>query len=226
MEPLSLVVDFDGTLALADVGNELCDRFAPPRWREVNQRWRDGTLRLDEVQREIWGLVRGEPAEIMAHALRVGTLRPDVDDFLGWAAERGHRLTLVSGGFDFYVEALLGPARLARFSARHVSHGRLEGGGVTVEFARRPELACDRMPVCKGKVCRAAGPGAVVFIGDGRSDRCAIGEAEVLCAVRGSWLDRECEALDAPRIPFERFAEVIAALEQLRPEAPSRKAHE
>ncbi len=63
-------MDFDGTLAASDVGNALCDRFAPPR--EAARRWWDGELRLDEAQREIWGLVRGEPGvdELLADLRR------------------------------------------------------------------------------------------------------------------------------------------------------------
>ena len=52
------VVDFDGTLALHDVGDELCDSFADPAWRDVGAAWRRGELTLPEAQRRMWASVR------------------------------------------------------------------------------------------------------------------------------------------------------------------------
>ena len=111
------------------------------------------------------------------------------------AARRGRRaLWLASGGFDFYIEALLGRAARARSSAATSTRPASSKGGIEVDFPHA-ELACGRCAVCKGKVCDAARATGrpTVFVGDGASDRCAIGRADRIFAVRGSLLARACD---------------------------------
>jgi len=84
---------------------------------------------------------------------------------------------------------------------------------VEIEFPHG-DLACGRCAVCKGLVCdRARADGRrVIFVGDGASDRCAIGRADVLCAVRGSLLERACRERHTPHVPFDTLDEVLRAL--------------
>jgi 2-hydroxy-3-keto-5-methylthiopentenyl-1-phosphate phosphatase len=119
---------------------------------------------------------------------------------------------LASGGFDFYIEALLGP-RLGVFERRYFNATRFIEGRIEVDFPHA-ELACGRCAVCKGKVCdlaRATGR-PTLFIGDGASDRCAIGRADTIFAVRGSLLERVCAERGAECQTFESFEEIAGTL--------------
>src|SRR5262249_14844413 len=134
-------------------------------------------------------------------------LRPGLDAFLD--ACRGTELVLASGGFDFYIEAILGEQRLARFAAVFANAGVVENGGVRVSFPHRERLGCGLCAVCKGRICderRTAGR-CVIFVGDGTSDRCAIGRADRLFAVRGSKLAVACRVAAAPAVEFDTLAE-------------------
>jgi 2-hydroxy-3-keto-5-methylthiopentenyl-1-phosphate phosphatase len=130
-----------------------------------------------------------------------------LDAFLDAAAGAGARLWLASGGFDFYIEAILGE-RLARFERVFFNRARFAGGGIELQF--HEGLGCDKCAVCKGRVCDAArAEGArVLFVGDGSSDRCAIGRADLLYAVSGSLLQRGCEARGVDYRAFTRFDEL------------------
>jgi 2-hydroxy-3-keto-5-methylthiopentenyl-1-phosphate phosphatase len=206
-----IVVDFDGTITERDIGNEICDRFAPPAWRDLIEAWRSGALSLPEAQKLIWAQCRASAADILAYTREVGAIRPGFDAFLEDCRARKWPLVLVSGGFDFYIEPLLG-ARLAAFEAAYVQHGVLEDGGVRVAFPDHG-LGCDKLAVCKGKVCaRHRGGDGVVFIGDGASDHCALGEADLILAVRGKRLAGWCAERADPWEAFEDFHEVLAAL--------------
>jgi 2,3-diketo-5-methylthio-1-phosphopentane phosphatase len=207
----TLIVDFDGTITHLDVGDELCDRFADPRWRELDRLWEEKRISLPDAQVEMWAMVRATPDELAAAARELGTVRAGLDPFLDAAA--GRELILASGGFDFYIEAILG-ARLHRFGAVYANHGVPGGGSVVVSFPHRAALGCPLCAVCKGRLCdarRAAGQ-RVVFVGDGTSDRCAIGRADLLFAVRGSKLAAACDAVGAPYLPFDTFDDVTRAV--------------
>ena len=204
----TLVLDFDGTVTQKDVGDEICERFAPPAWRDIDAAWVRNEISLPEAQRRMWALARCSREEAVAFGREAGQLRPGLDEFLEAASQAGARLWLASGGFDFYIEAILGE-RLKRFERQFFNRTRFSGGGVELDFHQG--LGCDKCAVCKGRVCREArAEGArVVFVGDGASDRCAIGEADLLCAVSGSLLLRGCQSRGVAAREFAGFQELV-----------------
>src|SRR5438309_1022287 len=80
-----IVLDFDGTVTQKDIGDEICDRFAPPAWREIDAAWVRNEISLPEAQRRMWGLARAERPEALAHARAIGHLRPGLDALLAAA---------------------------------------------------------------------------------------------------------------------------------------------
>lgn len=216
MDRPSLILDFDGTLTLVDVGDALCHRFAEPQWLEIDHRYMRGELSLPEAQRQMWALFRASEAEARTYALEIGQLRPGVDDLLDRAQALGYALRLASGGFDFYIQAILGPARLARFSSVHCNSARFVTRAVEPVFAEG--LACQRCAVCKGLVVERYGPGSV-FVGDGHSDECALGRAGRVFAVRGHRLHRAAAERGAEVTPFEDLREVAEQLPAPQPGA-------
>ncbi len=210
--PLVLVLDFDGTVTQKDIGDEICERFAPPDWRTIDQAWVRNEISLPEAQRRMWRLARCEREEAVAYGRAVGHERPGLDSLLDRVAGVGGTAWLASGGFDFYIEAIL-QTRLSRFERTFFNRARFTSGSVEVDFPH-VDLACGRCAVCKGLVCdlaRARGS-RVVFVGDGASDRCALGKADRLCAVRGSLLARACDERGVAYVPFDRFDELLNEL--------------
>ena len=204
-----LVLDFDGTVTEKDVGDEVCDRFAPPEWRDIDAAWVRNEISLPEAQRRMWALARCSREEAVAYSSEVGRVRAGLDRFLDAAAAAGAELWLASGGFDFYIEGILGE-RLRRFERSFFNRARFVGSRIELEFHQG--LGCDKCAVCKGRVCdlaKAEGK-RVIFVGDGASDRCAIGRADAICAVGGSMLARGCEARGVAYRPFEDFQALLA----------------
>ena len=211
-----VVLDFDGTVTQKDIGDEICDRFAPPAWRDIDAAWVRDEISLPDAQRKMWALARAELPDALAYAREIGHLRPGLDALLAAARRAGAAVWLASGGFDFYIEALLGP-RLGAFERRYFNATRFIDGRIEVDFPHA-ELACGRCAVCKGKVCDAARATGrpIVFIGDGASDRCAIGRADRIYAVRGSLLERACGERGTECLAFEDLAEIAATLTPTR----------
>jgi 2,3-diketo-5-methylthio-1-phosphopentane phosphatase len=207
-----VVLDFDGTVTEKDIGDEVCSRFAPSSWRDIDAQWLRNEISLPEAQRRMWALARCERGQAVSYAQEVGVLRPGLDALLDGVAARGGEIWLASGGFDFYIEALL-TDRTPRFARRFFNQTRFVDGGIDVVFPHT-ELACARCAVCKGRVCDAAHQVAsrVIFVGDGASDRCALGRADHLCAVAGSLLAEACQASNQPFISFTRFDDLLPTL--------------
>jgi 2,3-diketo-5-methylthio-1-phosphopentane phosphatase len=207
-----VVLDFDGTVTQKDIGDEICDRFAPPAWRDIDAAWVRNEISLPDAQRQMWALARADRADAVAYAREIGHLRPGLEGLMTAARQAGASLWLASGGFDFYIEALLGE-RLGVFERRYFNAARFIDGRIEVDFPHA-DLACGRCAVCKGKVCDAARADGrtTVFIGDGASDRCAIGRADRIFAVRGSLLARACVERGVEHVAFDDFAEIAGAI--------------
>jgi 2-hydroxy-3-keto-5-methylthiopentenyl-1-phosphate phosphatase len=215
VQPTALVLDFDGTLAASDVGDDLCEAFAPPEWLEIDQQWLRREISLPEAQRRMWALVRATPRQVDEFLATRAALRPGLDALLDEAERLGMPIVLASGGFDFYIERMLGEARLGRLAAAYYNRGELRAGGIEVSFPW-DRFDCGTCAVCKGLVCRAHRPpgGRVVFVGDGSSDACALAEADRSFVVRGSLLERLAAERGCSVTPFDDLAEVAADLGQ------------
>src|SRR5262245_35415488 len=101
MQGLVVVLDFDGTVTLKDIGDEVCDRFAPPAWRKIDDAWLRNEISLPDAQRQMWGLVRCGREQAVAYAKEIGQLRPGLPALLDRLQSGGGEAWLASGGFDF-----------------------------------------------------------------------------------------------------------------------------
>ena len=207
-----IVVDFDNTITTRDIGDEICDRFAPPAWRELDRAWLNREMSLPDAQVKIWAMVKATRDEAVAFTRSITSLRDGFADFATRARAQGIPLVLASGGFDFYIEPLLGPL-LDCFSAAYYNRADITPEGTTIEFADTA-LSCPKCAVCKGRIVeRERIPGrTVVFVGDGASDRCAINVADTLYAVRGGNLEREAPEAGTQVRVFDSFLEVMKDL--------------
>jgi len=212
--PLVLVLDFDGTVTEKDIGDEVCDRFAPPAWKDIDAAWVRNEISLPEAQRKMWAMCRARREEAVAYAREIGKRRPGLHELLDEVERMGGEAWLASGGFDFYVEGILGE-EVGRFARRYYNATKFSGEQVEVSFPHEA-MSCSKCGVCKGVVCDAAREVGkrVIFVGDGSSDRCALGRCDQMFAVRGGILDRHCVSLGAPAFRFETFDEVRRVLSE------------
>ena len=209
--PLAILVDYDGTIALTDVGDTIMAEFVPGAWEEMSAVYdagRMGSRRLMEAEMAMVD-TRDDGAAMRA-AAAVQPHDPGFAPFVRRAQAAGIPVEVVSDGFGFYIDpamAALGLRDVPVFTNRTV----FVDGRARIDFPNG-HPACFICGTCKrARVLahRAAGR-AVVFIGDGESDRYAAGHADVIFAKRA--LVPICVA---NRWPFRRwtdFAEIDAWL--------------
>jgi 2-hydroxy-3-keto-5-methylthiopentenyl-1-phosphate phosphatase len=125
-----------------------------------------------------------------------------------FAHEEGHRLVIMSAGFRSVIDQVLGDLGLGHLEV--VSNEAIfsEDGCELVFSDDRGEVCtlCDRR--CKRHALRVRHEGErIVFVGDGISDRCVSGMADLVFArsYLAEWLDERGE----PYVPFEDFHQVI-----------------
>ena len=174
---------------------------------EVDLALHSGKMTLREAwERQAALLPVDRIGEMTAWASANVPLRQGAKEFLRTMQTRGVPVVVVSGGLDFYIEAVLSREglRLPFLSDR-----------LTVNGGGRPEVlhpfghpTCRLCGICKAQVVRSPRlPGErTVFIGDGSTDRYGAEVADLVFARHR--LKAYCERAQIPFIPFEDFDQV------------------
>jgi 2,3-diketo-5-methylthio-1-phosphopentane phosphatase len=212
-------LDFDGTVSRADVVDAILDRYAGPEWLRVEEDWRTGRIGSRECLRRQMALVRAAPAAIDSLVDAIG-----IDE--GFAAllevctAAGVPVHIVSDGFDYCIRRLL---RLAPESAQaavqavqiRASHLEPAGGGEWRTAFPFPEEPCVHgCATCKPAVMGELTPEgrAVIFVGDGLSDRYAAAAADLVFAK--DKLAAYCVEQDIVHVPFRSLSDVAVNLNE------------
>jgi 2-hydroxy-3-keto-5-methylthiopentenyl-1-phosphate phosphatase len=212
VENLLIACDFDGTITERDTLHLIVERFGERGlWDAIVPRLRAGELTVRQAMQLEFDSVRATRDEVVGMVLAEAGLRAGFGELVDWAAARGHRLVVLSSGFRTVIDPLLAHWGLAHLEVE-ANDARFSARGCTLLWADRGghcEL-CGRP--CKRHDLRArAGSARVVYVGDGISDRCVAGIADVVFARAD--LARFLTADGVPFLPFEDFVEVRERLE-------------
>ena len=205
-----LCLDFDDTIVLDNTWRQLRERFVDAAaWREVTER---GPLSVEQANAAALDLIDpATPRDTLEDAaLEVARPRPGLLELTDWAHWNGWVVTVVSLGFDFYVDPILDKLGLTR-AARHMGRTRNDfRWRVRYSSPRGIELNAG-FKVSYAQSFAASGD-FVVYIGDGESDVEAANMAPAVLA-RSTLLER----LNGthPRVfPFETFHDAVGVLEK------------
>lgn len=212
---LAVLVDFDGTITMQDIGDVVIETFAKEDWRPVSDSYERGEISLRELWAAEISYLRAEDNDAMREYARdIAKVRPGFHEFVTYCEENSIPLEVASSGITFYINAVLEKAKVkglpvAAPSLAFDAEGR---GLVTFENGLRD---CGITAMCKcERVWQQRRLGrTVLFVGDGASDYCAALQADHVMA--RSALARYCERENVPFTPFEHFDEVRTVVERL-----------
>jgi 2-hydroxy-3-keto-5-methylthiopentenyl-1-phosphate phosphatase len=200
---LAILVDYDGTIALTDVSDTIMAEFVTGEWEEMAARYDAGLIgsrRLMELEMEM--LQAADPAAIAATAAgqpHDAGFAP----FVGRARAAGIPVEIVSDGYGFFISSAMVSLGLPDIPII-TAETTFPGGRARIAFPNgHPE--CFVCGTCKRNrvLAHQAAGRAVVFVGDGESDRYAAGYADIVFAKRA--LVRLCLENSWP---FQRWTEL------------------
>lgn len=211
----TIICDFDGTIATDDVTDLLLERFASAQWREVELEWQAGRIDSRECLRRQAELLRVNPSTLQLELATVA-IDPEFHRFVSSAQNAGCDVRIASEGFDRVIHTLLAGAQVPSLplAATHLSHVAPDRWVLDFPFAK-PDCRT-RAATCKcsfaEQAMRAHGRDYLVLIGDGLSDHCLAGRADLVLA-RGRLLEHCREQ----SIRHEAAADFSAVLQYLEP---------
>jgi 2-hydroxy-3-keto-5-methylthiopentenyl-1-phosphate phosphatase len=201
-------VDFDGTTAPSDTTNMLLERFAAPAWRDIEDDWKAGRIGSRECLVRQIDLVRASEAELDAFIAGV-EIDPGFASFARLCRRLGHDVMVLSDGLDRTIRAVLARHGLdLPFWANH-----LEWRGAGRWRLTFPHASSDCRSLsgnCKCRFTEGEPRQLRIVVGDGRSDFCVAGRADLVLA-KGA-LVHHCRAASLPYSAFGDFNEASLLL--------------
>jgi 2,3-diketo-5-methylthio-1-phosphopentane phosphatase len=209
--PLAILVDYDGTIARTDVSDTLMAEFVNAEWEAHVADYDAGRTGSRRLMAWEVAQIDADPAALLALAAE----QPHDATFLSFAErarDAGIPVEIVSDGFGFFIEPAL-RALGAGWIPVVTAETTLRPGGATIAFPNG-DPGCFVCGTCKRNrvLAHQAAGRAVVFIGDGDSDRYAAGYADIVFAKHA--LVRLCIESGWAFERWTEFAEIHAWLER------------
>ena len=197
---MRLVLDWDGTCTERDSLHMVLERFGDPAvYQRVEGALLRGEITYRQLMEEEFSTVCTPLEEVVAFLLAAAQVRQGFYELVA-----RHDPVILSSGFCELIEPVLAREGVTVELLANRIEPRPDGWLVRW----RDESPC---PVC-GDLCKRRGlpDGAIVFVGDGYSDRCAALAAERVFARDGlaTWLADQGVAYQ----PYDDFHDVLAAL--------------
>lgn len=205
-----IFVDFDGTIAKKDVGNEIFKKFGkfePYHSQLIN----------DEISIfQYWHFVCSSfSKKINEDLIKNFVSEFEVDsyfyDFASYCKINEIPITIVSDGFHLYIHTILEKNEL-NWIPVYSNHLSITGGVPKLFFPYATESCTCKCASCKRNIIlsNTSGENIIIFIGDGYSDFCAAEHSDIVFA-KGT-LAAYCSSNKIPHYPFTTFFDVLRLL--------------
>ena len=189
MKNLQFFCDFDGTITKEDTLNKFLRIYAFDLWLEVEQKWLDGKIgskQCIEEQMQLFPPMNQKTIDEFGDSIEIDETFPD---FLKYLESENIDFTIVSDGFDFFIERILNKNNIK--NVRVFSNKlEFENGKFKTYFPYSYDACKRKSGVCKCNVLNlnriVTKP--VMYAGDGMSDFCVSDKVDVLFA-KGSLLE-------------------------------------
>lgn len=209
--PLAILLDYDGTIAQTDVTDTVLAEFVTGEWEAEAARYDAGLVGSRRLMEREIGMLDGADPETIRATAAAQPHDPGIVPLVGAARAAGIPVEVVSDGFGFFI----GPA-LERLGVGDLpvvtADTTFDEGRARIRFPNG-HPTCFVCGTCKRNrvLAHQAAGRAVVFVGDGESDRYAAGYSDVIFAKRS--LVKICLAAGWPFQRWTELAEIGAWLE-------------
>lgn len=216
---LAIFCDFDDTITRTNVTDTVLERFADPRWREIQEDWLAGKLSAREVLLQQMPLITAQPQELdeLVDAIEID---PFFGEFARLCAKKDYSLYILSDGFDYWIEKILRRALSATdgespnlpFFACGLS---LKENKAAISFPYFPQGCVHGCATCKPALFAQLSKEAekTIVIGDGLSDLLLAKNADLVLAKNG--LREFCNREGIANLPFNDFHDVVQAINSI-----------
>jgi 2-hydroxy-3-keto-5-methylthiopentenyl-1-phosphate phosphatase len=214
------IIDFDGTLSVKDTIDDMLEHFADPSWVDIEQSWLNGEINAVECMTRQVRMVKTDNITLEGF-FRGIQLDATFLPFYKYISQFA-KVAIVSDGLDHAVKVAMRNAAMPDIPV-YANHLEFTPDGLDISFPNKVEGCLGGNGTCKCAIAQnlsLESNGPVVLIGDGKSDACLAGRADIVFA-KGS-LIKHCEKNNIQHHKFQTFADVLAKVKTWPQEAPQK----
>lgn len=200
----AIYCDFDGTITKRDSVNEFFELYAP-NWMDSEKLWIEGKISSRENAIIQVGLLKNVSQKQLDDYINSIEIDDYFLDFVDFVKSKNIKLTILSDGFDLFIKKVLERYNLnIPYYANKLIY---KNGEFSIEFPYYNENCYKKAGMCK---CNKVKENNFCYIGDGTSDLCIAGKADVLFASKN--LHKYCEKNLIKHHRFDTFSSIIDKL--------------
>jgi 2-hydroxy-3-keto-5-methylthiopentenyl-1-phosphate phosphatase len=212
---IAVLCDFDGTVTEKDTTVTVFNKFVDGDWRIFNERLDRGEITLEQCIREQFSMIKAPRSAILREAELDIPFRPGFEELVNYCNDNRVPVEIVSAGLDFVVNHLLQARGLGGMARVCAARTRFTGDGIEIdpmELHDEESVDFKRDLVDHYKSRKYF----VFYVGDGMSDKGAVGSADYVFTIKGSRLTEFCRNEGIEHQEIGDFKEVTAKIREMK----------
>ncbi|MCX8056999.1 MAG: MtnX-like HAD-IB family phosphatase [Ignavibacteria bacterium] len=211
---IKIFCDFDGTIAVEDIGNLFYREFGEPQiCDEYVLKWREGKISSKECLSGECKTIRNLTLEKAFECIDKQKIDETFIDFVKFCEQKNLELIVLSDGLDLYIKRIF---ERYKINVKYYSNSiRIYDDGTAEMIYPYSDNICLKCANCKRNhiINNSSDDDITIYIGDGYSDRCPIEYVDYIFAKKD--LLKHCEANRISYFPFDNFKTVQTLIEKL-----------
>lgn len=205
-----ILTDFDGTITKMDVGTALVENFGPKGWKRYEEKWIQGEIGSRYTLEYFYENMTQTTQQLIDFIDSNIEVDESFYDFYSYCRNNKIDLYIVSDGMNFYIDFILKKNKLddiPYFSNLYIDNGSY----VKTKFPYFNEQ-CGMCGNCKSDQLQKFldKETYIIYIGDGYTDRCVSGKADLVFAKND--LEKYCRNNNIDYIPYNNFSDVLEVI--------------
>ncbi|OGU16244.1 MAG: hypothetical protein A2X61_14295 [Ignavibacteria bacterium GWB2_35_12] len=211
---IAVFCDFDGTVTKPDLGDEIFKVYG--KFEPYHSQLREGKLNIRDYWRTVCSELKpGTNAEIIRHFAEQAEVDSYFKDFAEFCKENDIHVSIVSDGFDTYINPVLNKLGLDWL---HVYCNRLifNDGSPPIPVYPYASESCECLCAsCKrNSMLNSIDDNTVlVYIGDDYSDYCGAEHSDIVFAKKN--LAAYCNEKKIPHYPYSTFFDILRIMKDI-----------
>lgn len=211
---IKIFCDFDGTIAIEDIGNLFYREFGNPDiCDDFVLKWREGKISSIECLSGECKTVKNLSLNKAYNFIDNQKIDETFIDFVNFCKEKNLELIILSDGLELYIKRIFERHNIdVKFFANKI---QIHEDGTAEMIFPYSDSTCLRCANCKRNhiINNSSDDDITIYIGDGFSDRCPIEYVDYIFAKKD--LLKHCEMNRISYFPFNDFSSVKDLIEKL-----------
>ncbi len=221
---IAVFSDFDGTIAVKDIGDQLFKDFG--EFEPWHSMLLEGNMEISEYWLKVCSTLDKNltPEDLTKYAENC-EVDPYFKSFADFCRQQDLPLTIVSDGYDAYIKPILRKMNLEYLPVRSNILNYEDSSFVPVFPGASESCDCFCASCKRNSVLNSTETDSIiVFIGDGNSDMCVAEHADIVFAKKK--LAAYCTKERIPHYPYKTFFDVKKILEDVLKKKSYRPRHQ